>query len=280
MPIFMDRHDIRDATAEAVAAAHIEDLKLQSEFACSCLTYWFDEDRGTVFCLIKAPNESGVRELHRASHGLIPNQIIEVDPSAVAGFLGRVEDPVSAATQPLQEPGFRAIMFTDMANSADITNSLGDEAGFALLNRHRAVIRQALLDHDGREVDRAGDGFLTCFVSVSQAVNCAVAVQRAFDDHNRAETHGHSIRVRIGLNAGEPVTDGDALFGSTINLAARICALAEPGQILAAQVIRQLCIGKNFAFSPVGEVGLKGFPDPVELDAVEWEPQPSLLHAA
>lgn len=278
MPIFMDRHDIRDATAEAVAAAHVEDLKLQSEFACSCLTYWFDEQRGTVFCLIQAPNEAGVRELHRASHGLIPNQIIEVDPATVSAFLGRVADPESVAAKPLQEPAFRSIMFTDMANSSEITNTMGDDAGFNILNRHRAIIRQALLDHNGREVDRAGDGFLTCFASVSQAVSCALAVQREFDSHNHAEVEDVRIRVRIGLNAGEPVTDGDALFGSTINLTSRICAHAAPGQILASHVIRQLCAGRNFAFSPIGEVSLKGFPDPVELDEVVWAMEPSPVH--
>ncbi len=270
MPIYMDRHDIRDATAEAVAEAHLEDLKLQSKFACSCITYWFDEHRGTVFCLIEAPTEAAVRELHRASHGLIPNQIIEVDPSTVGGFLGRVTDPDDAAAEPVREAGFRSIMFTDMANSSDITNSLGDDAALAVLNKHHAIIRRALLDHDGREVDRAGDGFLTCFTSVSRAVSCAVAIERDFDSYNRAEAERVRILVRIGLGAGEPVADGDALFGSTVNLTARICAHAEPGQILASHVIRELCVGKNFAFRPYGEVSLKGFPDPVELDTVEW----------
>ena len=73
--------------------------------------------------------------------------------------------------------------------------------------------------------------------------------------------------MRIGLGAGEPVVDGDALFGSTVNLTARICAHAEPGQILASRVIRDLCIGKRFAFRSVGPVALKGFVEPVELDA-------------
>ena len=270
MPIFMDRHDIRDVTAEDVAEAHQADLKIQSKFACKCLTYWFDEHRGTIFCLIEAPTAAAVRDLHRESQGLIPNQVIEVDQSTVDNFLGRVTDPDNVAAEPVQESGFRSIMFTDMANSTDITTSLGDDAALAVLNKHRSVIRQALLDHEGREVDRAGDGFLTCFTSVSRAVSCAVAIQREFDSYNRAEAEGVPIQVRIGLGAGEPVTDGDAIFGSTVNLTARICAHAEPSQILASRVIRELCIGKNFSFQPYGEVSLKGFPDPVELDTVEW----------
>lgn len=270
MPIFMDRHDISGVSAMDLAEAHQADLKVQSKHACNCFTYWFDEPRGTVFCLIEAPTAAAVRDLHQESHGLAPNQIIEVDPSMVTQFLGRVTDPENASTEPVAESGFRSIMFTDMAKSTDITNSLGDEAAHTILKKHRAVIRQALLDHNGREVDRAGDGFLTCFNSVSRAVSCSMAIQQEFDSYNKADADGVPIQVRIGLGAGEPVTDGDELFGSTVNLTARICDHAEPNQILASHVIQELCAGKGFSFQPYGEVTLKGFPDPIALDSVVW----------
>lgn len=266
----MDRHDIRDATAEAVAEAHQQDLKVQARHACKTLTYWYDEQRGTAFCLIEAPAAAAVRALHREAHGLIPNVIIEVDPSTVFSFLGRVTDPEGAAGEPIREAGFRAIMFTDMANSTQITNTLGDTKAQSVLAKHHEIIRQALLAHEGREVDRAGDGFLTCFASVSQAVTCAVTIQRAFHSYNSSGALPIGLRVRIGLGAGEPLADGDALFGSTVNLTARICASADPGQILAARVVRELCSGKSFTFRRYGEVNLKGFPDPVELDEVDW----------
>jgi class 3 adenylate cyclase len=270
MPIFMDRHDLRDATAEAVAAAHQEDLKVQAHHACRSLTYWYDEQRGTAFCLIEAPTEAAVRALHRHAHGLIPNVIVEVNPSTVSSFLGRVTDPEGVAGKPIREAGFRAIMFTDMANSTEITNSLGDAKAQSVLAKHHEIVRHALLAHEGREVDRAGDGFLTCFASVSQAVACAVTVQKAFHTYNLSGAAPVKIQVRIGLGAGEPLTDGDTLFGATVNLTARICASADPGQILAARVVRELCSGKSFAFKPYGEINLKGFPDPVELHEVDW----------
>lgn len=270
MPLFMDRHDIRDATAEAVAEAHQQDLRVQARHACKTLTYWYDEQRGTAFCLIEAPAAAAVRALHREAHGLIPNVIIEVDPSTVFSFLGRVTDPEGAAGEPIREAGFRAIMFTDMANSTQITNTLGDTKAQSVLAKHHEIVRQALLAHEGREVDRAGDGFLTCFASVSQAVTCAVTIQRAFHSYNSSGALPIAIRVRIGLGAGEPLADGDALFGSTVNLTARICASADPGQILSARVVRELCSGKSFTFRRYGEVNLKGFPDPVELDEVDW----------
>jgi adenylate cyclase len=78
------------------------------------------------------------------------------------------------------------------------------------------------------------------------------------------------VRVRIGIGAGEPVTEGGVLFGSTVNLTARICAHAAPGQILVAEVVHELCAGKRFTFRDHGQAILKGFPGPVRLYEVEW----------
>jgi len=270
MPIFMDRHDVGSVTAESVAKLHQEDLKVQAKYACKALTYWFDEQRGTTFCLIEAPAEAAVRAMHREAHGLVPNVIAEVNPSTVGSFLGRIADPEGAAGEPIREAGFRAIMFTDMANSTQITNSLGDAGALAVLKKHHEIIRQALLAHEGREIDRAGDGFLASFASVSQAVACAVAIQRAFQSYNLSLAGPAGVQVRIGLGAGEPLADGEALFGSVVNLTARICAAADPGQILAARVIPELSAGKPFTFRRRGDVSLKGFADLVELYEVEW----------
>ncbi len=267
MPIFMDRHDVRDATAEAVAAAHQEDLKLQSKFSCKPITYWFDKLQGTAFCLIEAPTAAAVRETHHAAHGLIPNQIIEVDPATVEAFLGRITEP-EAANLPVREPAFRAIMFTDMVDSTGLTNALGDKGALAVVRRHDEVIRRALLAHGGREVDRAGDGFLTSFGSVSQAVGCAIAIQMELASQAPVDPRA-AVRVRIGIGAGEPVTEGGVLFGSTVNLTARICGHASPGQILVAEVVRELCAGKRFIFRDHGLASLRGFPSPVRLYEVE-----------
>ncbi len=266
----MDRHDIREATADKVAMAHKSDLSIQSRHSCKALTYWYDEVRGTAFCLIEAPSAAAVQEMHKEAHGLIPNQIIEVDASTVAQFLGRLTDPEAADEKPIQESAFRALMFVDMVNSTDITRALGDSAALPLVQTYRQIVRKTLVESGGREVDRAGDGFLISFASAYAAVKCAIAIQRDLTQVNESHPEGVTVQARIGIGAGEPVMDGDYLFGSTVNLASRICDCGAPGQIIAARVVRDLCLGKDVTFRPLGAKKLKGFEDATELELVVW----------
>ena len=115
MPIFMDRHDMRDMTAESVAEAHRKDLAIQDKYDVRYMTYWFDQRRGTGFCLVDAPDAATAEQVHREAHGEIPTDIIAVDLAAVEAFLSRIGDPEATpgATVPERDAGLRAVMFTD-----------------------------------------------------------------------------------------------------------------------------------------------------------------------
>src|SRR3712207_8593065 len=93
MPIFLDRHDLTGLTAADIAEAHRKDLELQGRYGVRFLTYWFDDSRGTAFCLIDAPDIATAMRVHDEAHGAIARDVIEVDLSAVEAFLGRVSDP-------------------------------------------------------------------------------------------------------------------------------------------------------------------------------------------
>jgi len=109
---------------------------------------------------------------------------------------------------------------------------------------------------------------MAAFVSAASAVRCSTRIQRALAQHQ--QEHKDPIKLRIGAAAGEPVEHQHDLFGSTVQLAARLCSHAEPEQILVSNVIAELCIGKGLAFVDLGEVSLKGFERPVRVHAVEW----------
>jgi len=187
--------------------------------------------------------------------------------TAIDEFLGEGEEPARAAEPPA--PGaFRTVLFTDLAGSTSMMQRLGDDKGRAVLREHERITREALRAHGGTEVKTMGDGFMACFSSATRALECAIAMQRAFAQHN--ESAEEPIRVRIGLNAGEPIAEDEDLFGTAVILAARIAAKAEGGEILASNVVRELVAGKGFLFSDRGDVVLRGFEDLVRLYQVRW----------
>ena len=126
MPTYMDRHDLEGATPQDVAGAHQQDLWKQADYDVRMLTYWYDEARGSVFCLAEAPSEDAVVSLHRDAHGQIPHKIPEVDPRAVTSFLGAIVDPEPGT--PWAMSAFRTILFTDIVGSTSLFASLGDVA--------------------------------------------------------------------------------------------------------------------------------------------------------
>lgn len=203
---------------------------------------------------------------------------------AISEFLGVGED-----TRPEHPaPGsVQTILFTDVEGSTALTQRLGDAAARDVLREHERITREALRAHGGSEVKTMGDGFMASFGSATKALECAIAIQRAFavgaplGDGGDAvgaapeEAGGGGIRVRIGLNAGEPIAEDDPdgrgdLHGTAVITAARIAALAQGGEVLVSDVVRQLVAGKGFLFNDRGDHALKGFEDPVRVYEVRW----------
>lgn len=151
MPIFLDRHDLTGLTAADIAEAHRKDLEVQQHYGVRFLTYWFDETRGTGFCLIDAPDVATAMRVHDEAHGDVAKDVIEVDLSAVEAFLGRVSDPgqPGATTKASFDPAFRAIMFTDIVDSTSMTARLGDARSVEMVRAHDALVRRALKDKSG-----------------------------------------------------------------------------------------------------------------------------------
>jgi class 3 adenylate cyclase len=213
---------------------------------------------------------------------------------AVIAFLdeGRDAPAEPAATAAPAGDTVRAILFTDLVGHTAMMRRLGDAAGRDVLRDHERITRDVLKANAGAEVKTMGDGFMASFGSITKGVECAIALQRAFDERNRSlsarpepaegrgPAHGSTgspraaesepLHVRVGLNAGQPIEDEGDLFGETVILAARIAAQAEGGEILASLAIRELCAGKGFLFSDRGEMVLRGFEDPVRAYEVRW----------
>ncbi len=162
----------------------------------------------------------------------------------------------------------RVILFTDLEMHTAMMQRLGDDRGRAVLREHEIITREALASYGGSEVKTMGDSFMASFGSATRALECAIAIEKAFADRNASSDE--QLRVRVGISAGEPIEEDDDLFGSSVILASRIAAQAKGGEIILANVVRELAAGKGFMFADRGEIVLRGFDDPVRLYELKW----------
>lgn len=266
MPLYLDVHEVPGATAADLKKAHEADVAVQGKYGVDYRKYWLNEKCGKVFCLVEAPNVEAAERVHREAHGLTAQKIIEIDPDMADGFLGGIGvDDAGAAIHPDSgdhDNAVRSVMFTDIVGSTEHAQRLGDEIAFELVNTHDAIVRAAVAEHRGRVIKHTGDGIMAVFVSPVSAVKAACMIQGAVSaivpDDGRPD-----FKVRIGAAAGEPIERDNDFFGSTVNLAARLCAQADPGNVLVSNGVAELCLGKGMKFAAMRKVRLKGFDEPV-----------------
>ena len=273
MPLYMDIHSCEGAHAEDVAKAHQADMDVQDRYGVEYKKYWFNEGCGKLFCLVEAPSEEAARLVHQEAHGLVAEKVIEVDPELIDSYMG--PSPVgsigavilpNARSEDQRDTGMRSIMFTDIVGSTELTQTFGDEGAMLFVDTHDSIVRDALAKCGGREVKHTGDGIMAAFISAAEAVRCACRIQTALAVH-REKNPDTPLQVRIGIAVGEPVEKRNDLFGSTVQLAARLCAHAEVGQILVSNVVADLCSDQEFEFDDKGQTVLKGFKQPVHAKA-------------
>ena len=165
------------------------------------------------------------------------------------------------------DTGLRAVLVTDIVGSTELTTRLGDAAALELVRVHDALVRRALAAHDGREVKHTGDGIMAAFEDVPSAVRSAADIQRRFSLYN-AEA-AESLRVRIGIHAGEPVANHNDLFGATVQLAFACAAKPRP-TASGFRLVRELAEEDASRFVALGERRLKGFAERTSVFRFEW----------
>ncbi len=178
------------------------------------------------------------------------------------GLLRILDDfrPAGGASLGADGARFRTILFTDLAASTATTQRLGDSASQDLVRAHNEIVRPALAAHDGYEIKHTGDGIMAWFPAASNALDCAQAIQHAVTDLANPD-----LGVKIGLNAGEPIAEEDDLYGTAVQIAARVTDQAAAGEIVCTNVMRELVAGKSYMFSEREPAALKGVEEPVRL---------------
>ncbi|SRR6266511_1676436 len=148
--------------------------------------------------------------------------------------------------------GVITVLFTDVEGSTELVRDKGDVEARAMLRRHDELVRKVLKEHDGIEVERAGDAFMLAFRSPTRAVAFALAL------HARLSSDG-DLRVRIGIDTGEVIREEKGYFGRTVFRASRIAELGNGGQVLASEATKVLAEASPGArFADLGEKELEG----------------------
>jgi class 3 adenylate cyclase len=164
-----------------------------------------------------------------------------------------------------------SVLFSDLVGSTELAVGLGADEAEALRKLHFRLLRDAISAHGGREVKNLGDGVMATFPGAGAALDAAVAIQRSVHRHNR--TRDVQLSLRVGVSTGDAMEEDGDVFGEPVVQAARLCAAARGGTILAAAVMRYLAPRGRHQFDDAGELQLKGLPEPVEAVTVVWRPE-------
>jgi class 3 adenylate cyclase len=193
--------------------------------------------------------------------GLYNDHLAEETRHAVTAPVGAAHDPVDADAKP--QRARVAIMLTDMQ---DYSKAMGmDESGaYARLVEHNRIMRAAIVANRGREIKTIGDAFLVIFRSARNALDCALAAQRAFTDYNAGRREDEKILVRIGIHLGEVIVTPSDIFGDDVNLVARLEPLARPGGICISEPVFKIARKtlRDDDVEPLEGATLKNIADP------------------
>lgn len=243
----MDQHILPGVKARDVAEAHRRDLLIQDDHRCNCMTYWIDEKRGNVFCLIDAPSADAVTEMHRKAHGLVPHKIIEVSNSLVEAFLGRITDPETAVTEDglrvFADESFRSILVIQLPDTVLLRHQLGNEKANGLSRSQHYIIQKEIVSGEGSEIKHGGTDYIASFVSAGKAVSCAMSIRDILMDMSPENN-----MLRIGIHAGDPIMQSDKLFGDAVQLAKILGSLTKDLRVAVSSTVKELAIKDRLRF--------------------------------
>lgn len=246
MPIYMDLHIVPGITAKGAAEAHRQDLLIQSQYNCTCMTYWVDESKDSAFCLIEAPNEDAVRVLHDNAHGLITHQIIQVNKTVVESFLGRIYDPetttlIEGQLKVFNDPAFRVLVLVKLIDPILLSHKVGKLESEELFSHYHKNIEVKSAEHEGVRAEH--NERITTILSFTSTFN-AIAFSSAL--HEAISVKGRDLlNIKISINAGMPVSKSDKIFGDTIAFGEQLLFLANPNKIILAPIIKEIA-HRNF----------------------------------
>ena len=202
--------------------------------------------------------------MFRAGGEAIEMFLKDIDADVSDALVKALELWNKPAAESVEKDKLVTVLFTDLVGSTKMTQERGDAGAQQVLRKHNEIVRNALAKYQGVEVKHTGDGIMARFSVTSNAVEGALSMQEAFASHNQTNPD-LPVSVRVGINTGEPIQEEGDIFGTTVQLAARICDKGKSGHVMTSNVVRELCAGRQIRFEDCGPFDLKGVEGPVNL---------------
>jgi len=244
MPLFMDYHIVSEISIEAVKRGHMVDKSVQDKYGVKYLQFWVNQNAGTIFCLIEAPDKESCERVHQEAHGNIACNIVKVESGFYKSFMGeshQLDHGIVLGKDGGLDKAYRFVLAIDILK---ITKAIGsdDLKHLIIPDNPKELIRQIIPFYEGREVKNSDyDGILCVFTQCEEAVDCAIEIRRKlFNRMEKPDNESWNITFKMGIGGGQPVTMSDQFFEKTILLARRLSLIAGDGEIVASNMVRKL----------------------------------------
>jgi AraC-like DNA-binding protein len=236
MPLFMDLHKLPHITIDEAKRAHVADEQIQQKYGVKYLQFWVNEEAGNLFCLVEGPDKVTVETVHRMAHGHVACAVVEVDPSYYSLIMGnniRIDQGLVRRESGLADSGDRFILVVSFYEKSP--------AGGKVAAKTRESVLNKVSKHNGRQVKITGeDGLVNVFDHAEEALQCAKEIQKDL----LADRRKSGVVFRMGLAAGQPVTESNEFIEETIRLAKRLSLLTEDGHIFISSLFGELAEGE------------------------------------
>jgi class 3 adenylate cyclase len=248
MPLYMDYHKFETVTIEDVKSAQLADEKVQDRYGVTYRQFWVNEREGAVFCLMEGPTREACEAVHREAHGLMACAIVEVDPHYYSQLMGtdfKLDKGHVLRPDGSQDLGYRNILVANIQGNTDISRP-DEYKNLRVPGEAKRLIVSAVLKYKGRfAAPMRDDNIVAVFDASIDAVQCAMEIQRELLTRLSDEDDAWNIVFRIGLSAGQPLTETSDFFEEALRLAHRICNIAGENQVLLSSLIHELCQGEG-----------------------------------
>jgi AraC-like DNA-binding protein len=245
MPLYMDIHFIGEVSLEDTRKAHLADLAVQEKYGVTYLQYWFNEEAGTVYCLMEGPDKESCAATHREANGITACQIVEVEGGIYDLFMGenqKVDHGLVRKESGELDAGYRYILTLDIIARTQSPVAI-DFNQLKLPKEPKDKALKFIYECDGKEIKQEGfDSIVAVFETPEKVLKCAHTIQKEFlKNHNSPDSENGSISFNMGISAGQPLTETEGFFEKAIQLSKRLCLIAGDTEITTSRLFEELC---------------------------------------